>query len=189
MKKIILALLIFGAVVCAPVAKAEEFGLTQEMIQQAQTDPEYKALVISYLKTMIALLQEQLKVMIAQENILKQIAQNTAPSAAQQPAPAQVEAAIPKHVENPFEFTPVPKRYPSDLVMVIAAKFDKAILTITDENGNEVLKSDKWMVDNDGNSRIVYSMGTQGKHTYSVTCTKAGFDATTKTGDFPLVAE
>lgn len=188
MKKIILALLIFGAVVCAPVAKAEEIGLTPDMIEQAQTDPEYKALVISYLKTLIQLLQEQLKVMIAQQNILNQIAQNATPSMAQ-PAPAQAQAPI-QIIMNPFPFEPIVKNFDNrTLVVIIKEKFDKCTLTITDENGNVVDNSSNWNTDSDGNSRHVYDMGTYGQHAYSITCHKSGFDPSTKTGQFPTVQQ
>lgn len=187
MKKIILALFIFGAVVCAPAAKAEELGLTQEMIQQAQTDPEFKALIITYLQTIIQLLQEQLKVMVAQENTLNKIAQNTDPLPT---AIAGNNAPIQKMPEaNPFVFEPKVYHYPGSLVMTIAEKFDKCTLIIKDGAGNEVRKQDTWMTDNDGNARQVYSTNDPSQHTYSVTCSKGGFDVTTKTGNFPLSAQ
>ena len=186
MKKTILALLIFGAVICAPVVKAAEFGLTSEMIQQAQTDPKYKVLVISYLKTIIALLEEQLKVMIAQENILNKIAQNAVPSVGQ-PAPAQGETQIQPTVE-PFNFNPQVLNTGSDLVVIIPEKFDRCSLIITDANGNKVREQDIWMTDSNGNSRQVYTVNTPGQHAYSITCSKAGFLDATKTGNFPVSA-
>lgn len=183
MKKTILAFLIFGAVICAPVAKAEELGLTPEMIQQAQTDPEYKALVISYLKTIIMLLQEQLKVMIAQENILNKIAQNAVPSVVQ-PTQAQSETQIQQTME-PFNFNPQVLNTGSDLVVIIPEKFDQCSLIITDANGNKVREQSTWMTDSNGNARQVYTVNTPGQHTYSITCQKSGFDSNTKEGQFP----
>jgi hypothetical protein len=176
MKKAILALFIFGAVALAPIAKADTlgFGITPELIQQAQQDPEFKAVLITYMQTIIKYLQQQ----------LIQIAQNTTPEAGNN---AQIQNIMPEEQQtNPFEFTPNVFHYPGSLAMSIAEKFDKCTLIIKDENGKVVRNQDAWMNDKDGNSRQVYSMGTQGQHTYEVTCSKGGFDTTTKTGNFPL---
>lgn len=181
MKKIILSLLILAAILSAPVAKADTSTLTPDMIVQAQFDPEFKAALINYLTTVIQLLQKQLEIMIAQEKITNQIAQNTAPVATQ-PAPAGVSV---QPTMEPFNFEPIFYNTISSLAVVIKEKFDKCVLIIKDENGRVVRQQDYWMTDKDGNSRQLYDVATPGQHTYSITCSKAGFETTTKEGNFP----
>lgn len=186
-------MVILGAIVMAPVAKAEvlmgEAYTTQ--IEQMELQAELKRELIALIVRLIDVLQQQLNTMIAQQNSLNQIAQNTAPLVAQ-PSPAvnnaPVQTTMPE--AKPFPFEPKVFQYPGyDLAMTIAEKFDKCILVITDENGKEVRRQDAWMTDSQGNSRQVYSMSTKGQHLYEVTCSKAGFDTTIKTGNFPLAAE
>src|SRR3989344_618542 len=145
--------------------------------------------VVSTIQSQITLLQKQLEALKAQQTVIQQqnqvikqiqqntqqIVQNTTPVIT--PVPAPVPA---------FAFEPIlTNSYDRDLVVVIKEKFDKCTLLIFDENGNKVREQDYWMTDKDGNSRQVYSMGTYGQHTYSITCDKSGFLTTTKTGQFP----
>lgn len=115
---------------------------------------------------------------------LNQATPTPAPSQVQT-APAPAEAPAQQNM-TPFDFTPIlTNRFNQTLITAIKEKFDKCTITITDENGHVVDSSNHWEIDNDGNSRHVYSMGTTGIHTYSITCSKAGFEPNTKTGDFP----
>jgi len=114
-----------------------------------------------------------------------QINQPTQLPAPSQPAPTGNPAPAQTPMPEPFVFNPEVHHYPSDLTVSIAEQFDKCILIIKDENGNIVRNQDTWFKDVQGKYRQVYSMGTKGQHTYEITCSKAGFETTTKTGSFP----
>ena len=75
MKKLIISLLFLGIVFAAPNAKAAEIGtgISTEALSAAQTNDELKAQLISLIKQLIAILQEQLNQIIIQEARIKQI--------------------------------------------------------------------------------------------------------------------
>lgn len=180
MKKIILSILVLGMVVFTPIAKAETALLSPEVIEQAQTDPEFKALVITYLKTMIQLLQEQLRVMIAQENILNKIAQNATPS---QQAPVQQGSQVSNTMAETLKFEAI--RSESSVVVVIKEPFETCSLVIKDGQGNVVKNSDQWFKDKDGNIRQVMDILAGGKYSYQMTYVKNGEPQAVVNGNFP----
>lgn len=176
--KFLIALILVSSF-SAPIVKAETVMMGEAYTTQIapmEQIAEVRFRLIQLITELINALQQQLN------QLLNQQATPSAQPSQQAPAGSGTQAQ--NNVE-PYPFTPLPHRYPVDLAMVIADEFDTCELIIKDENSVEVLKTSTWMTDKDGNSRIVYTPGTPGQHTYQVTCHKAGYDKNTKEGKFP----